>query len=537
MFFTKTIQRKLVLGLGLVLVMVVTLAISGITGLHSYRNFVRELDRNQNQAPHRAQLARSVAMLFEPLRLPIPEPAATENTRSDPKRRKPADSSLRQEAINDQQKRFEEQLRQSYLGIDQFHRRMDALSSTELPSLQRTFIEGTLIDIRKKMRLLAVDHESLNDLEAHDAVVNRMLQTVADLELLAEKVDDPADVLGKTLQQALTVSKTKLNIIYAAAGAGVLIFLSLMRFSYTAIFDPIRKLHQGAIRVAHGDFDFRLQLTTRDEMAELAAAFNEMANRFQDTAGDLDRQVRERSQQLVRSERLAGVGFLSAGVAHEINNPLAAISMAAESVAERMAGNLEQLSPDEIKIVRQYLEMIQNESVRCRQITERLLDFARGRDHVREPTDITRLVTEVVGMVQHLSKYREKHIEFAPHSSCLAEVNGPEIKQVILNLVANGLEAMDRGKTLRIQISEQTDNLRVQFDDEGCGMTQEVIEKIFEPFFTQKEVGQGTGLGLSISHRIVNQHGGSISVSSPGPGQGSSFCVRLPRRAAQRGAA
>jgi signal transduction histidine kinase len=116
-------------------------------------------------------------------------------------------------------------------------------------------------------------------------------------------------------------------------------------------------------------------------------------------------------------------------------------------------------------------------------------------------------------------------------------VNGPEIKQVILNLVANGLESVEPGGLLQIALHEQTDHLVLEFTDNGCGMTADVLERLFEPFFTKKQTGQGTGLGLSISHRIINQHGGTIAASSPGLGRGSTFAVRLPRRQASLRAA
>ncbi len=205
--------------------------------------------------------------------------------------------------------------------------------------------------------------------------------------------------------------------------------------------------------------------------------------------------------------------------------------MAGESLEGRIIAHLDVLEPAEAQVVVQYLRLIQDESFRCKQITERLLDFSRGRDADREPTNLAQTVSEVVAMVQYLSKYREKKIEFSSPGPCYANVNGPEIKQVILNLVANGLDAVSRGGTLRIALHEQTDQVVVDFTDDGCGMTPEVIENLFEPFFTSKQSGQGTGLGLSISHRIISQHGGTISAASPGPGLGSTFSVRLPRQA------
>jgi signal transduction histidine kinase len=245
----------------------------------------------------------------------------------------------------------------------------------------------------------------------------------------------------------------------------------------------------------------------------------------------LDRQVRERVRQLVRSERLAGIGFLAAGVAHEINNPLSAITIAADSMEDRLDEALSQADQDQADLFRQYFQMIQREASRCQQITNKLLDFARGEEAQRSRYDVTALVSEVLAMVQHMSKFRDRNIEFDDSRPCYAEVNGPEIKQVVLNLVSNALESMELDGTLQIEIIEQTDYVVLRMQDDGCGMTEEVIEHLFEPFFTNRRDGTGTGLGLSISHRIIADHGGSIDAHSDGPGQGTIFHVCLPREA------
>jgi len=315
------------------------------------------------------------------------------------------------------------------------------------------------------------------------------------------------------------------------------LFVGLLAYGYAWIFLPIRRLHEAARRVAQGDFGYRVVLRSRDEMAELAEAFNLMTARFQDVAENLDRQVQERSSQLIRSERLAGVGFLAAGVAHEINNPLSAIAMAAESLEARIDEVVSRLPGDEARVVTQYVQLIVREAFRCKQITERLLDFSRGRDSERVPTDLVQLTTEVLAMARLLSKYKQKQIEFAPCAPCIVEISPAEIKQVVLNLVANGLDAMQPGGTLRLRVIDQLDHAVLQVQDEGCGLSPEVIDNMFEPFYTSKQAGQGTGLGLSISHQIVSQHGGTISAFSAGPGQGATFEVRLPKRAAVRPAA
>jgi len=185
------------------------------------------------------------------------------------------------------------------------------------------------------------------------------------------------------------------------------------------------------------------------------------------------------------------------------------------------------------EITRQYLQMIQREAFRCQRITQKLLDFARGNADACTRHDLTAIVNDVLGVVRHMSRYGDRTIRFTRSTPCYLEINGPEIQQVVMNLVSNGLEAMESGGTMTIAITEQTDQVTLCVTDDGCGMTSEVIDNLFEPFFTQRRNGRGTGLGLSISHRIICDHGGAIEVESPGPGKGSTFRVRLPRRAAK----
>ncbi len=294
---------------------------------------------------------------------------------------------------------------------------------------------------------------------------------------------------------------------------------------------PIRLLQRGVRRVARGSFDYSIELNTGDEMQALAEAFNDMTARLRVTYADLERQVRERSRQLVRSERLAGVGFLAAGVAHEINNPLASIAFCSEALENRLAPLLRGGEMADSKVVQSYLRMIQEEAFRCKSITEKLLDFSRCGEIQRERTDLAGLIQGVVEMVRHMGKYRHKRIVFQPREAVLAHVDGQEVKQVVLNLVVNALDSMGENGTLRIDLRHAEGMAEMVFADDGCGMSAEVLENIFEPFFTRRRVGKGTGLGLSITHRIISQHHGEIQAASPGEGQGATFSVRLPVQA------
>ena len=171
--------------------------------------------------------------------------------------------------------------------------------------------------------------------------------------------------------------------------------------------------------------------------------------------------------------------------------------------------------------------MIQ-ESFRCKNITEKLLDFSRCNDIKRERIDLAGLIQGVVEMIRHIGKYTGKTIVFYPREAVMAHVDSQEIKQVVLNLIVNALESMEANGTLRIDARYNQGMAEMVFADTGCGMSPEVLENIFEPFFTRRRDGKGTGLGLSITHRIVNQHNGEIMASSPGENQGSTFTVRLP---------
>ncbi len=215
-------------------------------------------------------------------------------------------------------------------------------------------------------------------------------------------------------------------------------------------------------------------------------------------------------------------------MAHEINNPLASIAFCAEALDNRLAKTLASSTDPDLRLVGNYLKMIQEEAFRCKNITEKLLDFSRCNDITRERIDLSSLIQGVVDMIQHIGKYRGKAIAFHPREAVMAHVDGQEIKQVVLNLIVNALESMDHQGTLRIEARYNQGMAEMTFLDDGCGMESDVLENIFEPFFTRRREGKGTGLGLSITHRIISQHDGEINAVSPGIGKGSTFTVRLP---------
>lgn len=372
-----------------------------------------------------------------------------------------------------------------------------------------------------------------------DELDNGKTDMPARLDRLKRRAMMLPDILHRDFYAVLVQSKLQYHssriIVWTSAVMVLAMLGGLSALFHRWVLYPVRLLHRGVRRVARGAFDGKITLRTGDEMQNLAEAFNDMTERLRVMYEDLERQVQERSSQLVRSERLAGVGFLAAGVAHEINNPLASIAFCSEALERRIEPFLDGSDQGDAKVVRDYLRMVQEEAFRCKRITEKLLDFSRCGEIRREPTDLTELVNDVIEMVRHMGKYRGKSIVFDPRESVYAYADAQEIKQVALNLVVNALDGMDPGGTLRIEAKHSGGMAELSFEDDGCGMSPEVLENIFEPFYTRRRDGKGTGLGLSISHRIISQHQGEIRAESPGEGLGATFTVRLPLRRADSG--
>lgn len=531
MFLTRSIRRKLTISLALVAAMLGLMAIGGINGLRSYREVVDSLEYYMRDAPDRGELDRRICHLAEPL---LYEPAPLS---SDPQIRR---KQLAHRSRDAAQRRTQvvKQLVAVRTYLKEYREKLDRLDPTPGAREREPVTLELLSGIDRGLNAIAVLVNEADAVQNPDVNLAKMRREVGRMLDTVERLPDPREGLVETLDQAQSVYRSRISLVIAASIGTVILFISLIWCGTRWIFIPISRLHQGARRVALGDFNYRVILNTNDEMSTLAESFNQMTDRFQEIKDDLDRQVNERSKQLVRSERLAGIGFLAAGVAHEINNPLSAVTLAAGSLLGQIDNLAETKDPEEWDIARNYLEMIQREAVRCREITSRLLDFARGHNSaVRAPHDLAACIREVLSMIGHMSKFRNRDVKFEYNKPLVAEVNPTEIKQVILNLVANALEAMDDGGTLTIDVQERSDTVVLSFTDTGCGMTPEVMENLFEPFYTTKLGTKGTGLGLSITHGLVVNHGGRMEVTSPGPGQGSTFRVYLPRKATAKQAA
>jgi two-component system NtrC family sensor kinase len=288
--------------------------------------------------------------------------------------------------------------------------------------------------------------------------------------------------------------------------SGVVLWWLAERF----VVRPVETLAEATRQMAEGQVDVTVPAKGDDEIGELARAFNDMTRKL----GDAQRQ-------LTQADKLAAVGRLGAGIAHEINNPLTAVLTYASFWQKRVADN----AP-----LAQDLETIVRETKRCREIVKRLLDFARPAAPVRVPGDVNDVARRAAAVVTHVFDLARVRFELALDEGLPpAAIDSNQIQQVLVNLLLNAADAVSADGTgvVRLVTRRGTGGgLEVDVQDNGRGILPEERAHLFEPFFTTKGT-HGTGLGLSVSWGIVQAHGGSIAVASD-VGQGATFTVSLP---------
>jgi two-component system NtrC family sensor kinase len=289
-----------------------------------------------------------------------------------------------------------------------------------------------------------------------------------------------------------------------------LLAVILVFFAAKRLTDPIQRLIAGVREVKQGRLDTRLTITTNDELGELAANFNRMTETL--------RRNKELEAHLAQQNKMAALGVLSSGVAHEINNPLGVIL----GYAAHLESKMDPADPHF-----KYIQEIKRESKRCKTIVQDLLSYARVPRPTLEETDLNALLTQIVDFAAHHTDLDAVHIvtDFDPRLPRVW-VDGDQIRQIAMNLMLNAGGAMPEGGRLEVSTALGEDQwVHITFQDSGSGIPPEHLEKIFEPFFTTK--ARGTGLGLAITKTIIERHGGRITVASQ-VGQGTRVTVSLP---------
>ncbi|MBW1680242.1 MAG: HAMP domain-containing protein [Deltaproteobacteria bacterium] len=275
---------------------------------------------------------------------------------------------------------------------------------------------------------------------------------------------------------------------------------------------PLKAIENAIKKISVGDYENIPELSAGAEFESLVESLNNMI-----------RELNRRSEQLIQTKKLASLGTLTSGVAHELNNPLNNISTSVQIL-------LEELEEGDREYHRLLLEETEGQVQRARDIVRALLEFSRERSFSLQPVKFKDLVSETIKLIKgEVPSNVELRVNIP--DGIEAWMDPRRIQQVLLNLILNGVQAMDKGGTLEILAREKEEQggFCFQVADQGRGIPQENLHKIFDPFFTTKDVGQGSGLGLSVSHGIVEQHGGRIEVESE-VGRGTKFKVFLPKK-------
>ncbi|MFQ5850129.1 MAG: ATP-binding protein [Candidatus Binatia bacterium] len=419
----------------------------------------------------------------------------------------------------------------------------------ELMAVTRKMAEG---DLTRRVNINTGD-----ELQELGHAFNRMADSLASSQQLLQGWARDLEMKVKERTQALEEEKRKLDMIVSGIGAALVLLNRDLRVLWanriaTECFGPLHQFQGGKCFVALlGETDLcqecaavkTLRSGSVEHVEKVVLGRNGKRRFFQVTTSpikngqgeivqllELIQDVTEKKQleaQLLQAGKMVAMGELASGIAHQINNPLAVIA----ANAERMA-NLSSRShvPAEKRYEKfpSYLEAILRHTYRCKEIIEKLLNFARHKEVDLQPTDINVALEDSVALVIHrASMENKKIIKHLSPALPVIQSDFSALEQVFLNILTNALDAIDERGEIHITSRVEAGFVRVEIADTGSGIPVENLDRIFQPFFTTKPPGRGTGLGLSICARIVNRLGGQITVQST-PGKGTCFCAALP---------
>lgn len=294
---------------------------------------------------------------------------------------------------------------------------------------------------------------------------------------------------------------------------GVIIFIAgvTLLFLIINVNQPLKKIESAILKIANGDYELIPMIRTGDEFERLTDSLNNML-----------RELHRRSEQLIQNKKMAALGTLTSGVAHELNNPLNNISTSLQII-------LEEIDDGDLEFQRELLTESESEVNRAQDIVKSLLEYSREREFTLSREHFKTLVDSTLKLIQGEIPTSVRLLLEIP-DNIYAFMDPRRIQQVLLNLIINAIQAMEEQGgilTLRAFEDENKSGFFIQVIDTGKGISEEELSKVFDPFYTTKDIGKGSGLGLSVSQGIIKNHGGCIKVESE-IGQGTTFTIYLP---------
>lgn len=311
--------------------------------------------------------------------------------------------------------------------------------------------------------------------------------------------------------------------------AAILAALLISRFISLSVIQPVTKLVRATDAVTAGNYGHPIAVRSRDELGHLANKFDEMRQSLQQKMAQLKQQNLEledalrkleaAQEELVRSEKLAATGKITAQLSHELNNPIHNIQSCLEAAQRKLAKTNKS---------REFIDLAYDEVLRMGKLIRQMLDFYRPQVNPKQQLDVGRVIHEVLKTSEPMLTERGIEVSSSLNNDVVDLSTTPDqLKQVFLNLVLNAVDAMPRGGRITVSSLKQNQHLNIQFEDTGCGISPQHLNKIFEAFFTTKAKASGVGLGLTVSYGIVRSLGGNILVESE-IDKGSRFTVQLP---------
>ncbi len=338
------------------------------------------------------------------------------------------------------------------------------------------------------------------------------------------------------LEKAYTAIRNEVIATFMlVATIGFFLIVGISYLITRSITKPLSEMVSVTQAVAQGDLEREVRVTSRDEVGLLALSFNKMIaslrkmkSELEEWGLTLEQKVKERTEELaamqstlMQSQRLASLGKLAAGIAHEINNPLGGILVLSSLVLEDLKDN----DPH-----RENLQEVIKQTMRCRDIVKGLLQFSRQEEGKMEYVKVNDILNSTLGLIEKQALFHNIEVikNLDPQLPYILG-DGSQLQQVFMNVILNAVQAMKEMGVLTITTSHDAkhDMVVIDITDTGCGIPPELIDRIFDPFFTTKEVGEGTGLGLSIAYGIVTKHHGRMTVKSK-VNEGTTFTIKIP---------
>lgn len=378
------------------------------------------------------------------------------------------------------------------------HSLSDAIDEPKSKAQGADLMEG----IRKYRLLLA-------DLREAKAISGENSQTAQTLRETGQRlVEDSRAIAEYERENILKINRELRATLFISVAVVALVVLALVYFVFKSIIQPLRQVQEATRRIAQGTFVPLAVQNTDDEIQQVFVALNSMVE-----------ELKKRHVQLVQAQKLSSIGTLASGIAHQLNNPLNNISTSAQILSEQTQG--------QDAFADKMMQNILHETLRARDIVKGLLEFSRHQDFSPAPCDLKEVLEGAVRLVSSQIGPRLTLRVTVPEGVTLL-LDRQRFQEAIINLVINAIQAIgDKEGTIEISTEEKDGKKIISIADSGNGMSTDTLQRIFDPFFSTKEVGQGTGLGLYIVYGIVEKHHGTVRAESA-PGKGTTFFIELP---------